>query len=180
MDKVQLRWDVSNNTWIPLSTTVDITRNQAIAQTTEIGNFDLQAPLLCPADSQEPDDGYSTATPVATDGAPVNRLFGTVQDEDWFQLTTIAGAKYTIQTSSLAQGVDAIVQVYDQDGVAQLASADNGIGQATQLLWQAPSSGTYFIRMVSSPGGTFGCSATYQLTVRQQLFVYLPLVLRDH
>lgn len=174
------RWDASTNMWTPLSTTVDITQNQAVAQTTEIGNFDLQAPLLCPSNDQEPDDSYYTAKAVTTDGVPASRLFDNAQDEDWFQLPTIAGGKYTLQTSNLAPGAYVILQLYAQDGVTQLVSVDNGIGQASQLTWQASSSGIYFIRAVNGPSGAFGCNANYQLSVSQQLFVYLPFVLRNY
>jgi hypothetical protein len=163
-----------------LPTTVDTNQKQASAQTTEIGNFDLQAPLLCPADSQEIDDNYYVAKTINTDGVTANRLFDIAQDQDWLKLNTIAGQRYVIQTSNLASGVDTVLQVYDLDGVTILTSDDNsGGGKASRLVWQAPQTGTYFVRISQAPASAFGCSATYQISVSQQstgLDFFLPFI----
>jgi murein DD-endopeptidase MepM/ murein hydrolase activator NlpD len=173
------RWNDSTGAWVALPTAVDTNQKQATAQTTEIGNFDLQAPPLCPADSQEPDDKYYSARTIAPDGTQVSDLFDIAQDEDWFKLDAVAWKKYLIQTSNLAAGVDTLLQVYDQGGVTVLTFDDNsGGGKASRLLWQAPQNGTYFVRVTQTSGSAYGCSATYQLSVMQLNPLYLPLVLR--
>jgi len=170
-------WDDTDNTWEALTTTMDIKKSQAIAQTTEIGSFDLQAPLLCPTDSQEPDDSYDAARAVPLDGTPVSRLFDIAQDEDWFHLEAVAGRSYVVQTSNLAVGVDTIVEVYDLDGVTLLASDDNsGGGWTSYLEWQAPLDGIHFVRVTQASGSICGCDATYELSVKQIPQLYLPLV----
>jgi len=154
-------WNDTTTAWIALPTTVDTNLKTATAQTTEIGNFDLQAPLLCPADSQEIDDNYYVAKTITTDGVSANRLFDIAQDEDWLKLNAVAGQRYLIQTGNLASGVDTVLQVYDLDGVTQLALDDNsGGGKASRLLWQAPQTGTYFVRVSQAAGSAFGCSAS--------------------
>ncbi len=173
------RWDETSSTWVALPTTVDTNLRQATAQTTGIGSFDLQAPLLCPTDTQEIDDNFYAARPISTNGSPASRLFDIVQDEDWFKFDAVAGTRYVVQTSNLASGVDTIAQVYDLDGVTVLASDDNsGGGKASRLTWQAPLSGTYFIRVSRAAGGAYGCSATYQLKVSQSAPLFLPLIIK--
>jgi murein DD-endopeptidase MepM/ murein hydrolase activator NlpD len=176
------RWNTNSDSWAALQTTVNMGQNLAVAQTTEIGNFDLQAPMLCPADILEPNDNYYAASLLIPNIAPEGQLFDIEQDEDWFRLNTIAGGQYTITTSSLTSGTDTVIQLYNQDGVTVLASDDNsGGGAASQLLWQAPlsgMSGTYFVRVSQAGGSAYGCNAGYDIGVTQQLQVYLPLIRR--
>lgn len=173
------RWDETSSAWVILPTTVNTNLRQATAQTTEIGSFDLQAPLLCPTDTQEIDDNFYAARSISTSGSQANRLFDIAQDEDWVRFDADGGMRYAVQTSNLASGVDTIVQVYDLDGVTVLASDDNsGGGKASRLTWQAQMSGTYFIRVSRAAGGVYGCSATYQLSVSQSAPLFLPLIIK--
>ena len=60
-----------------------------------------------------------------------------------------------------------------------LASDDNsGGGAASQLVWQAPLDGTYFVRVAQAGGSAYGCNAGYQLSMTQLLSLYLPLISR--
>jgi hypothetical protein len=173
------RWDDTSNSWVALPTTIDTDADDATAQTSSAGSFILQAPLICPADTLEPNDDYDGASVLQTDGTLVSNLFDIAQDEDWFRLEAIAGGRYTIQTSGLSAGVDTIVQLYDQDGTTVLASDDNGGGGlASQLLWQAPLSGAYFVRVSQAAGSAYGCNASYSVSAAQHLEVYLPLIQR--
>jgi hypothetical protein len=54
-------WDEDQGTWHPLTTTVDSDNHTVTAQAEDLGDFDLQAPLLCATDDLEPDDGYAAA-----------------------------------------------------------------------------------------------------------------------
>jgi hypothetical protein len=171
-------WDEVASAWSALPTTIDTNLKTATAQTTAPGNFDLQAPLLCPADTLEVDDNYYAATNVI-DRARVTHLFDIAQDEDWLKLNVVAGSKYQIWTSNLAAGMDTVLQVYDIDGVTLLASDDNsGGGKASRLIWQAPQTGTYFVRVSQAPGRAFGCNAAYQLSVTQGFDSFFPMIKR--
>lgn len=183
LDPTQLtvyRWDDAISAWVALSTTVDTDQHQAIAQTMEIGSFDLQAPLLCPADAREPDDTYDAAGPIPVDGIPVGRLFDISEDEDWFRLEAVAGAVYTLQTQNLAAGVETVLSIYDLDGLTLLASDDNsGGGKASRLEWRAPKTGTYFVRVTPASGSAYGCTATYEVVAIVRYQIYLPLVFKN-
>ena len=52
------------------------------------------------------------------------------------------------------------------DAVTLLASNDDADGgPASELVWTAPYTGTFFVETVSAPGGTTDCSATYELII---------------
>jgi murein DD-endopeptidase MepM/ murein hydrolase activator NlpD len=162
------RWDEDSQTWVTLPTTVDISRHEAIAQTTELGQFDLHAPLLCMADSQEPDDHYGAAQPISAAGATVKRGFDIGEDIDWFRLDVKAGDVYVAQTSDLAIGVSTVVQLRDPDTLGLRASSDSrrGDGEA-YLRWKAPEDGSVLLEISRPAGSAYGCEATYGLTVKQ-------------
>lgn len=173
------QWDDVGLAWVALPTTLDTLNQQASAQTSQPGYFDLQAPLVCPADALEPNDNYDGASVVQTNGMLVSNLFDIAQDQDWFQFNAITGRKYSIQTKNLAAGVDTVLEIYDTDGVTVLASDDNSGGEnASSLTWQAPQNGLYFLRVSRATGSNYGCNAIYQLGVVQWQRLFLPLIVR--
>jgi murein DD-endopeptidase MepM/ murein hydrolase activator NlpD len=162
------RWDEDRQAWVTLPTTVDSSRHEAIAQTTELGQFDLHAPLLCAADSQEPDDHYGAAQPISASGAAVKRGFDTGEDVDWFRLDVKAGDVYVAQTSGLAKGVSTVMRLRDPDTLGLRASSDSRRGEGEAYLrWKAPEDGSVLLEVSRPAGGAYGCEATYGLTVKQ-------------
>jgi len=178
-------WDDASGTWVPLAGTVDAEARQVSVQTSDLGFFDLQAPLLCPAETQEPDDSYYSAQELAL-GEPVSRLLDIPDDEDWFSLLAEAGKDYVLETRDLAEGVDTVLEIYDLGGVSLLAS-DGGSGGpgGSRLVWEAPADGTYFVRVLPPVGSATGCNASYSLGVTAApadgggTRLYLPLILRN-
>lgn len=160
------RWDEIQSQWITLTTTVNTISHTVTAQTTSLGNFSLEAPLFCPQDSSEVDDTLYASGVITPNGQIQIHLFDIAQDEDWFHFETITGTAYTIQTMNLAFGVDTRIEIYDTDGQTVLASDDNsGGGLASQLVWQAPAGGEYFIRVSQASFSNYGCDATYAVSI---------------
>jgi Tol biopolymer transport system component len=150
--------------WEPLPTVVDTEARAVIAATNQFGDFDLQAPLLCPADTHEPDDSFDAAI-FATDAATIwQRLFDVAEDEDWFQVEAIAGTSYQVTAEALAPGVTFTVEIYDRDGLTRLTSRF-GPGE---LLWTATEAGSYFVRIAPESASSVGCDAGYGLTISAQ------------
>ncbi len=173
-------WDTINNEWQMLSTTVDTVQKTATAQTTQVGNFNLQAPLTCSSDVREPDDNYYAATYVLSDGVLWNQRFDIAQDEDWFKFEATANKIYLVETANLAAGVDTRLEIYAQDGLTLLASDDNGgNGAASRLEWVASQDGIHFIRIVPVLASNNGCNSTYDLSIQEGYSIYLPAVIRD-
>ena len=169
LDETQLtfyRWDEDDLTWYPLPTTVDMDQNIVTAQTQDLGGFDLQSPLLCATDDLEPDDGYQAARRVWPNDWPLSRGLDISQDNDWASLEAAQGVTYTISTQNLSGGANTVLNLYDVDTLTPLVSNDDaGGGPASELVWTAPYTGTFFVEVVSAPGGTTDCSATYELTI---------------
>jgi hypothetical protein len=173
------QWDDLADIWTALASTIDSVNHTVTAQTTNVGNFSLQAPLVCPADTLEPNDNYDGASYIQTDGTSVSNLFDIATDEDWFKFDATAGTSYEIQTTNLATGVDTVLEIYDTNGVTMLATNDNsGGGNASLLTWQAPADGTYFVRVRQAAGSAYGCDASYDVATRIMHRIYLPLVER--
>jgi murein DD-endopeptidase MepM/ murein hydrolase activator NlpD len=159
-------WDEGQGAWQPLSTVVDPVRRVVTATSQYLGDFDLQAPLLCATDALEPDDGYPAATPVWPNDPSLARGLDITQDSDWLRFHAAQGWQYTLRTLDLAGGADTVLNLYDVDGLTLLASNDNaGSGSASELIWTAPYTGTYFVEVVSAPGGVTSCAATYRLSI---------------
>ena len=160
------RWDADQETWQPLPIAVDPVNHVVTAQAEDLGDFDLQAPLLCATDDLEPDDGYPAARWVWPNDWPLARGLDIPQDSDWVRFDAVQGAEYTIRTPNLAGGADTVLNLYDVDALTLLASNDDADGgPASELVWTAPYTATFFVETVSAPGGTTGCSATYELTI---------------
>jgi len=105
-----------------------------------------------------------------------SRLIDIADDEDWFTFEAVTGQRYVLSTVSLANGVKPVIRLYDTDGVTVLASAE---GWTSTLSWQAPADGQYFIQVSPAGDSTYGCEATYTLSLSKVSQVYLPLVLRN-
>lgn len=160
------RWDGEGG-WQPLPTAVDAETQVAYAATDRLGDFALLAPLRCPADEAEPDDGYDFAQFVTLgDGTlsqRLTRVFDGVEDEDWVRFEVAAGATIRLTLRDLAPGVTLTAAIVDHDGLTRLSSRAG----AGELAWQAPNEGVYFVRVAPSPGSLTGCAAGYTLTLAQ-------------
>ncbi len=163
------RWDESGWTWAALPTSLDQEQRLASAQTGWTGHFTLQAPLVCPADTTEPyNDTPALAVAYPKTSLPLvaRHLFDIAGDEDWTTFTAEAGQTYTIRTEALAAGVDTVLQVFAGDRVTELAADDNGAGgKASRLVWTAPESGVYHVRVSSAADGAYGCDSGYDLGI---------------
>jgi murein DD-endopeptidase MepM/ murein hydrolase activator NlpD len=168
-------YEEASGSWTEIAATVNSSDKTVTFQTDRTGDFSLQAPLLCPAESQEPDDHYMLAETLAVPGT-ASRLIDIADDEDWFTFDATAGQRYVLSTTSLANGVKPVIRLYDTDGVTLLASAE---GWTSTLRWQAPADGKYFIQVSPAGDSIYGCEATYTLSLSKAMQVYLPLVLRN-
>jgi murein DD-endopeptidase MepM/ murein hydrolase activator NlpD/Tol biopolymer transport system component len=161
LDQVGLyRWEPGARTWTPLPTAVDTAGQVAYAATDRLGEFDLQAPLRCPAGRLEPDDGYDAAVFVSAGHPPLSRLLDGATDEDWLRLDAAASNRYQVTVDEVGEGVTLRVEVYGRDGLTRLAAAGAGT-----LAWDTSEEGTYFVRVAPAPGSVTGCDAGYRVAV---------------
>jgi murein DD-endopeptidase MepM/ murein hydrolase activator NlpD len=172
-------WDEHASAWVPLLTDVDDTLHLATASSGVTGGFDLQAPLLCPIDSREPNDTFAAASPLFSGTPRLDLVFDIASDEDWYILDAQRGERFAATTDDLAGGVDTILELYAADGATLLLSDDNGGGgNGSRLEWAATSDTAYYLRVLPAPGSGHGCEATFALQVTSGMPVMLPLVVR--
>jgi len=161
-------WDETSYAWQAIPTTVDQGANLATAVTNLTGRFDLQAPLLCPDETLEPDDTNNRSQLIWPNDLATGRMFDVGGDADWAMFQGTAGVTYTVRTQNLAPMVDTVLSVYEDtsDGLILLASNDNYTSTlASRLAWTAPYSDTFYIAVLPGVGSSIGCEATYELVV---------------
>jgi hypothetical protein len=165
LDQLLLYHWQTDRGWLPLPTVVDRQIQAVIAAGNQFGDFDLQAPLLCPADALEPDDSFDAATFAADIPTPANasweRLLDVAEDEDWFQVEAVADTNYQMTVEVLSPGVALVAEVYDRDGLTRLYHR-RGPGTLT---WDATETGSYFVRVAPETSSNVGCEASYRLTL---------------
>jgi len=152
-----LRWDESAEQWTSLPTEVDTPNNRLVAMTAEFGNFDVQAPLLCPQDVTEPDDDPLAAVTLAPQAQVAARLLDVSEDEDWFVFTANEGYEYALSAS----GAAAQLAVVAADAVTLLDSGEDNI------TWIAPADGDYYLRVTPPDPDEAGCSAAYTVSLAE-------------
>lgn len=161
-------WNESGQLWEPLATTVDLQSGNAVAVTDQTGKFDLQAPLLCPAEVLEPDDTYDAAQSIWQNDPPIERALDVANDTDWAMFQATAGVTYTLRTQNLAPNVATVLSIYEDAELSPeliAGSNDPTKGPASELVWVAPHDGTFYFAVTPGPGSAIGCGATYELMV---------------
>jgi len=178
-------WDETASQWEKQISSVESAGTLLTASTRRLGDFNIQAPLRCPADNSEPDDffysGRSTATAITDRDVVITRVLDTLKDVDWFRIQAWKERSYDIYTRDLANGVRTVLELYDRDGLTRLELGDleQSDGVARIEGWNAPYTGVYFVRVASADEGTVGCQANYGLTISHAGFrVYLPEIER--
>ncbi len=145
-------------------------------------DFGDYALCTCPPDDFENDDLQAEAKPISI--GVWNAQERTFCDDatDWITFTAQTGGVYTITTDLYGQRADTFLSLYDTDGGTLLAANDDYRGApdySSQIIWQAPVSGIYFIQ-VTNRAGLICCQTNYRVWVsgisqiRQQYF--LPMI----
>jgi hypothetical protein len=98
----------------------------------------------------EPNNSAPGAT-AFTPGALLRGRFGTTSDPDWFSFSGTAGKTYIFYCDSIPSCLYAMA-IRCSDQVTTLAASgdnipDDGTGATGLVVWTAPKSGTYYLRM---------------------------------
>jgi hypothetical protein len=127
--------------------------------------YSTQAPY---ADDYESDDTCAQARPIQVNGAAQQHTFHQHEDADWVWFQARAGVTYVVQTANTGPRADTLLELYAQCGQPPSQSDDNPFGPGASLIFQAPSSGTYYVRVLQSDGSVYGEGSDYELSVRAQ------------
>ncbi|WP_129628510.1 M4 family metallopeptidase [Candidatus Oscillochloris fontis] len=117
-----------------------------------------------PIDAYEPDDMSSQARTIMIGSGAQTHNFHTTSDVDWVYFDAVAGTTYTLYTSNLGNNADTYLWLYSSSGTL-LASNDDYLTWASQIVWTAPATGRYYaaVNAFNSTGGTL--TSTYDLSV---------------
>lgn len=138
------------------------------------------------ADAYEPDDDWSEAKPITTEGVVQSRTFHTAGDVDYAKFVGVSGSRYEMWTTSLGGGIlnDTVLTLYGTDGITMLAYNDDdpSAPPASRLEWLCPATGTYYLKAAQLNPTIGGCEFTYALGVRIAPPIvrraFLPVVMR--
>ncbi|WP_298820486.1 M4 family metallopeptidase, partial [uncultured Chloroflexus sp.] len=116
-------------------------------------------------DSYEPDDTMAEARTFVVNGAGQNHNFHATSDVDWVVFRAVGGTTYTIYTYNLGAEADTVLELYNSSGTLLAFNDDGGGGWASRIVWNAPTSGNYFvkIRPFGSTGGRPTASYSFRI-----------------
>lgn len=89
-------FDAVNEEWSKLESTVDLESQTVNAVTQNVGMFEVQAPLACPADSFEFDDTFYQANELDIKSDSALHVLDIPDDEDWMWFEPITDTTYSL------------------------------------------------------------------------------------
>lgn len=117
--------------------------------------------FACAADAYEDDDSAGAAKAIAAGQSQARNLCE--DNYDWVKFDALSGTTYSIKATN---GVNLSMYLYDTSGTGVLAAGSLGSGQTkgmSVITWQAPASGTYYLRL--RPVWGFGKDRDYTLSL---------------
>jgi hypothetical protein len=139
------------------------------------------------ADGKEPDNSYTAAKAITTNGTQQSHNFHAAGDQDWLKFTATAGVTYTLVTANTGGHADTILSVYDTNGTTLLAFNDDDPDNwpASRLAWGARRDGTYYVKVEHWDPHAYGCTTAYAVSITEtgtfevSQNVFLPLILNN-
>ena len=119
----------------------------------------------CTEDSHEQDDTLANAVPLASDGTRQTHNICPAEDSDWVKFSAERGTSYTIETLNLAAAADSYICLYTANGDQIACDDDSGPGTGARILWEPPTSGTYFVEIRDVSNTVAGSETQYDLRI---------------
>lgn len=127
------------------------------------------------AEASVPLGSRTTASFIAVGTSIANLSFTpyatrTVDEADWFRVFFLAGSTYVIETTNVQPGVETTLWIYDSTGTNVLASNNRHIPwqRGSRIVFVAPSTGDYWIKVTNSDTSPRVAGQTYTLSVSEQ------------
>ncbi len=122
------------------------------------------------SDSYEPDDDYTLANWISTDGTLQTHNFHDAGDYDYVKFYATSGNNYEITTSNLGSSCDTVLYLYDTDGTTLLASNDDyDSSLASRISWTCPAcpDGTYYVKVRNFNSTLYGADTQYNINITE-------------
>ena len=140
----------------------------------------------CPPDNFENDDSQAEAKSISIGLSGLQERTFCDDATDWITFTAETGGVYTITTDSYGQRADTFLALYDTNGETLLAANDDYQGApdySSQIVWQAPVSGVYYIHVTNRAGLTC-CQTNYRVWIvvepQISLHYFLPMINKNN
>jgi hypothetical protein len=138
--------------------------------------------VICSADSDGYEDNTAEQAVLLRSNQVQHRNTHFVGDTDWIRFQATEGITYTISTSNLGERADTYLTLYDMDGTTVITTSDDyDLSFASQIVWQAPETGTYYAQVKQWNPAVGGCGTTYDLSIvpsASDQLIYLPMIRR--
>ncbi|MBF0565020.1 MAG: carboxypeptidase regulatory-like domain-containing protein [Nitrospirae bacterium] len=124
-----------------------------------------------PPDAYEPDDSYGKASSITlNDSMPQKHNFHRQGDEDWIKFYGLQGEIYTFKVTNAGQKCDAVIELYDRDGVTLIKRIDDyKYGHDEMLEKLILNDGVYYVRITNYSSNDYGSGTEYDL------YAYRPI-----
>jgi hypothetical protein len=119
-------------------------------------------------ESTEPNETPLQAKALLIDQPAEQYAFFFPGDQDWYTIDATENQSLRLETTDLAPATDTYLCLYGPDGATPLGcDDDSGAGLGSKLVWQAPTTGRYYLRLRHVAPDAGGNDATYRLAVKQ-------------
>ncbi|MEM7532142.1 MAG: S-layer homology domain-containing protein [Chloroflexota bacterium] len=118
-------------------------------------------------DQYEPDDLFTQATPIGTNGSSQTHTIHVAQDNDWMSFDAIAGYEYVIETFNLQGGADTVLGLFwddHNDGHPDLIDSDIS-GGTSRIVWTADQTTKRWIKVRDNNQGLGGTDVKYSVKI---------------
>ncbi len=133
-----------------------------------ISLFSAGNALAVDPDQYEPDNVFNAANVIVLNsGTPQQHNFHAAGDQDWVKFYGLSGEAYSMKASNLGTKCDAVLELYDTDGITRIADPtdDEGAGVDELLEWLCAKDGVYYVKVSQFDPSVFGDNTEYDLKI---------------
>lgn len=120
-----------------------------------------------PPDTYEDDDSFLQANPIAINNEVQTHNFHDQADSDWVKFNAQKDKTYLLSTSNIGSKADTVLNLYNPDGISQIASNDDfdGLELGSMITWKPEYDGEFYASINHWNPYGFGCSTVYSLSI---------------
>ena len=133
--------------------------------------------LAVDPDPYEPDDVFGEANVIVLNSdTPQQHNFHVADDQDWVKFYGLSGVAYAVKASNLGARCDAVLELYDTDGVTGIAGPtdEGGVGIDELFWWLCVKDGVYYVKVAQFDQSVFGDNTEYDLKIYNPVAPTIP------
>lgn len=119
----------------------------------------------CAADDLEEDDTFNQAQSLAVGDTGQTHNVCPAGDQDWVKFDLQADTIYVIKTGNLGFAADTVLELFDDQGTLIATNDDYDYVEASRLVYEPATSGTYYARVTHRDPAAAGPNTNYDITI---------------